>query len=219
MTVATPPGHPTMTARTAISAAAGVAATLLTVLVGNWRYAPSAGWDAAAVVFCGWVWREIWPLPPQRTAARATAEDPNRAVRELVVLGASVASLGALGLLLVYAHQAAGLTRGMLALLALVSVGLSWFSVHTIFTLRYARLYYAEPAGGIDFNQDEPPGYRDFAYLALTIGMTFQVSDTNLRNSTVRSTALQHALLSYLFGSIILATAINLIVSLGPAVG
>lgn len=89
----------------------------------------------------------------------------------------------------------------------------------TIFTLRYARLYYAEPAGRIDFNQDQPPGYRDFAYLALTIGMTFQVSDTSLRNSAVRSTALQHARLSYLFGSIILATAINLVVSLGTAAG
>ena len=206
-----------MTARMAVTVGAGVIATLVTVFVGNWRYAPSLGWVAGAAVFCAWVWAQIWPLPPGQTAAHATGEDPNRALRELIVLGASVASLGALGLLLVYAHQVGGLTRVMLGLLALVSVAVSWFSVHTIFMLRYARLYYAEPAGGIDFNQDEPPGYRDFAYLALTIGMTFQVSDTNLRNSAVRSTALQHALLSYLFGSIILATAINLIVSLGTA--
>jgi uncharacterized membrane protein len=116
---------------------------------------------------------------------------------------------------LVYAHQEAGLARGMLALLGVVSVAVSWFAVHTIFALRYARLYYGDPVGGIDFNQDERPVYPDFAYLALTIGMTFQVSDTNLRNSAVRRTALQHALLSYLFGSIILASAINLIVGLG----
>ncbi len=212
-------GHPIMTARMVLSAGAGIIATLVTVFVGNWRYAPSLGWVAGAAVFCTWVWVQTWPLPPGQTAAHATGEDPNRALRELIVLGASVASLGALGLLLVYAHQVGGLTRVMLALLALVSVAVSWFSVHTIFMLRYARLYYAEPAGGIDFNQDEPPGYRDFAYLALTIGMTFQVADTNLRNSAVRSTVLQHALLSYLFGAIILATAINLIVSLGTAGG
>ena len=212
-------GHPVMTARLAVSVGAGVIATLVTIFVGNWRYAPSVGWVTAAAVFCTWVWTQIWPLPPGQTAAHATGEDPNRALRELIVLGASVASLGALGLLLVYAHQVGGLTRIMLALLALVSVAVSWFSVHTIFMLRYARLYYAKPAGGIDFNQDEPPGYPDFAYLALTIGMTFQVSDTTLRNSAVRSTALHHALLSYLFGSIILATAINLIVSLGTAGG
>ena len=33
--------------------------------------------------------------------------------------------------------------------------------------------------GGINFNEDDPPNYSDFAYLALTIGMTFQVSDTD----------------------------------------
>jgi uncharacterized membrane protein len=211
--------HPVMTARMVVSAGTGIIATLVTVFLGNWRYAPSLGWVAGAAVFCTWTWVEIWPLPPGQTAAHATGEDPNRALREVIVLGASVASLGAVGLLLVYAHQEAGLSRAMLALLALVSVAVSWFSVHTIFMLRYARLYYAEPAGGIDFNQAEPPGYRDFAYLALTLGMTYQVSDTNLRNSAVRSTALQHALLSYLFGSIILAAAINLVVSLGTTGG
>lgn len=92
--------------------------------------------------------------------------------------------------------------------------------MHTIFTLRYAQLYYTEPAGGIDFNQEERPSFRDFAYLSLTIGMTFQVSDTDLQTSPIRSTALRHALLSYLFGAVILAAAINLIVSLansGPS--
>jgi uncharacterized membrane protein len=199
----------------AVAASVGGVAAVLTIFLGNWRYAPSVGWAAAAVIFCSWVWREIWRLPAPQVAARATAEDPNRASRELVVLTASVASLGALGLVLVYAHQEAGLARGMLALLGVVSVAVSWFAVHTVFTLRYARLYYGDPVGGIDFNQDERPVYPDFAYLALTIGMTFQVSDTNLRNSAVRRTALQHALLSYLFGSIILASAINLIVGLG----
>jgi uncharacterized membrane protein len=210
-------GHPMTARRIAVSVCAGLLATVLTILLGNWRYAPSVGWDAAAILFCTWIWREIWPLPSDQVAARATAEDPNRAVRELVVLAASVASLGALGLVLVYAHQAVGATRVMLALLAVVSVAVSWFSVHTIFTLRYARLYYAEPAGGIDFGQPERPCYPDFAYLALTIGMTYQVSDTSLRNSALRRTALQHALLSYLFGAIILATAINLIAGLGSS--
>ena len=30
--------------------------------------------------------------------------------------------------------------------------------------------------GGVDFNQDDPPRYTDFAYLACTIGMTFQLA-------------------------------------------
>jgi uncharacterized membrane protein len=94
------------------------------------------------------------------------------------------------------------------------SVALSWATVHTIFTLRYARTYYEAPDGGIDFNEDDPPTYLDFAYLAFTIGMTFQVSDTNLTIKPIRRTALRHALLSYLFGAVIVALSINVVASL-----
>jgi uncharacterized membrane protein len=59
------------------------------------------------------------------------------------------------------------------------------------------------------FNQNVPSRYSDFAYLAFTIGMTFQVSDTDLKTPAIRSTALRQALLSYLFGAVILATTIN----------
>jgi uncharacterized membrane protein len=82
--------------------------------------------------------------------------------------------------------------------------------VHTIYALRYALMYYTEPVGGIDFKGYEP-AYRDFAYLAFTVGMTFQVADTDLKNSVMRATVLRHALLSYLLGAVILASAINLI--------
>jgi uncharacterized membrane protein len=83
-----------------------------------------------------------------------------------------------------------------------------------VFTLRYARTYYSEPTGGIDFNEEDPPTYLDFAYLALTIGMTFQVSDTNLTSKPIRRTALGHAMLSYLFGAVIVALVINVVASL-----
>jgi uncharacterized membrane protein len=157
----------------------------------------------------------IWPLSAEQTAARATAEDPHRAIRDILVLSACGASLGALGLVLAHAREAAEGARTMLALLAVLSVAVSWFSVHTIFTLRYALLYYTQPVGGISFNQQQRPDYRDFAYVALTLGMTFQVSDTELQNSDIRSTALRHALLSYMFGAVILAAAVNLIAGLG----
>ncbi len=88
--------------------------------------------------------------------------------------------LAAVGLALLRAGSAGGATKAYLISLGVVSVALSWGLVHTIFTLRYARSYYSPVEGGIDFNEDDPPTYLDFAYLALTIGMTFQVSDTNL---------------------------------------
>jgi hypothetical protein len=91
---------------------------------------------------------------------------------------------------------------------------LSWSLVHTVFTLRYARTFYSKPQGGIDFNEDDPPTYLDFAYLALTIGMTFQVSDTNLTTKRIRRIALAHAAFSYLFGAVIVGLVINVVASL-----
>jgi uncharacterized membrane protein len=206
--------RPASTPKLAVSAAAGVVAAILTAVTGDWRYAPSVGWDATAIVLSGWIWLVIWPLSAEQTAARATRTDPSGAARDIIVLSACVGSLGALGLLLVYAHGTTGASQVLLALLAVASVGVSWLSVHTIFTLRYALLYYAEPVGGIDFNQPERPGYRDFAYVSFTLGMTFQVSDTDLQNSVIRATVLRHTLLSYLFGSVILAAVVNLVAGL-----
>ena len=112
---------------------------------------------------------------------------------------------------------AAGTTHGFIksaiTTLVVVSVVLSWAAVHVVFTLRYARLYYAQ-GGGIDFHADTLPDFRDFLYVALTIGMTFQVSDTDLNAKLIRMTALRHALLSYLFGVVVVSTTINVIATL-----
>lgn len=200
--------------RLAASAAFGAVAAVLVIVFGNWIYAPSIGWDVTAVIFTGSVWSGIWPMSADKTAKRATREDPSRATRDLLTLCASVASLGAVAVVLVEAHSVQGRDKALLATLGLVSIAVSWLTVHTIFTLRYAVLYYAEPVGGVGFHMDELPSYRDFAYLAMTIGMTFQVSDTDLKSTAMRATALRHALLSYLFGSLILAAAVNLVAGL-----
>ena len=126
-------------------------------------------------------------------------------------------SLGAIGVSLIAANSGNSVDKALAPALAVVSVGLSWLLIHTLFTLRYARLYYTEPDGGIDFNMKQPPHYVDFAYLAFTVGMTFQVSDTNLHSREIRTAVLKHMLLSYLFGSVILATTVNLVAGLGTS--
>jgi uncharacterized membrane protein len=95
-----------------------------------------------------------------------------------------------------------------------MSVFVSWTLIHTVFTLRYARLYYSGKTGGIDFNDSGDPDYGDFAYLSFTIGMTFQVSDTNIQSKKIRRTALRHAWLSFPLGVVIIATSINLVAGL-----
>ncbi len=94
----------------------------------------------------------------------------------------------------------------------------SWLLVHTVFALRYAHVYYTEPEGGIDFKTQprgtEDPDYLDFAYTAFTIGMTFQVSDTDITRREMRHQLLRHALISFLFGAVILATTVNVVAGL-----
>jgi uncharacterized membrane protein len=195
----------------------GIAAALVTAGLGQALYAPVAGWDAAALVFVVWVWSVISRMNAAATKSHAVRENPGGAISDAIVLAASVASLVAVGLVLIQAGSAKGATQGLLAGLGVASIALSWFAVHTVFTLRYALLYYTGADGGIDFNQRPEARYLDIAYLAFTIGMTFQVSDTNITNTHIRATALRHALLSYLFGAVILASSINLVVSLGSS--
>lgn len=176
----------------------------------GWRYGLLSGWMVASAGFLSWMWATIWPMDQHHTASHARQEDAGRAVIDLIVLSASVVSLLAIGLVL-----AGSGNRITQALLSVVSVALAWGVVHTMFATRYARLYYAEPLGGIGFNQDDPPQYSDFAYFAFTVGMTFQVSDTEITTKEIRAVTLRHALLSYLFGAVILAITINLVAGLG----
>lgn len=101
-------------------------------------------------------------------------------------------------------------TKAAIISMALGSVALSWFLAHTLFTLRCASIYYRDRAG-VDFNEDKLPRYLDFAYLSFTVGMTFQISDTDLKTEAIRTAVLRQALLSYLLGAIVLATTINLV--------
>lgn len=209
-------GGPSAGVRVAVSAALGAIAAAIVGAVGPLYMVPLAGWVIWSATFTGWIWSSIGSLAPQQVAERARRDNPGRTATDLLLLSGSIVSLLAVGLVLVKANQQHGATKGLLIGACLASIVLSWSTVHTIFTLRYADLYYdALPRGGVEFNEDDAPDYLDFAYLSLTIGMTYQVSDTNLKTKAIRRTALRHALLSFAFGTLIIATTINLIAGLG----
>jgi uncharacterized membrane protein len=209
--------------RTAAAAGIGLVAAVVTGLLSDWTYAPAVGFDTAGALFLGTTWLSIGRMDAGSTAAHATREDPTRRMTRLIILAAAVASLAGVATLLV--GTTSGTNRAGAAVLGLGSVAIAWLVVHSLFTLHYAQLYYGpgggDPArpgagdgGGIDFALRTPPQYSDFAYLAFTIGMTYQLSDTPLTTRELRSSVLRHALLSYLFGSLILGASVNLIVSL-----
>jgi uncharacterized membrane protein len=180
----------------------GVAAAIVVGLTAGWPFAPATGWIVAAVAYLIWTWLIVGRLDAVQTARHATRygeDDSTPWIIDLTVLLASVASLGGVGYLL-----AAESTGGVgAAVVGALSVAAAWITVHTVYMLSYARLYYTGDEGGIDFNESDGyrPDYGDFAYLAFTLGMTYQVSDTDLTDRRIRMAALRHALLSFLLGA------------------
>ena len=173
-------------------------------------YAFLAGWVVVALLYCLITGIAVWRMNPRETAAHAMAESPGNVAVHLMLLGAAGASL--IGLVVFLAQQRASPVQQ--AIITASVVVASWAVIQVIYALRYARKYY-ETGGGIDFNQPEPPEYTDFAYLAFTIGMTFQVSDNVFSSSAFRRIALGHAILTYVFGTVFLASVINILASLG----
>ncbi len=180
----------TAAARGLIAALIGAVAGIVAVFLISWQAAILVGWDAAAIVYLAWIWAIVGRLNPNETKRYANIEDGSRRPAEAIVLIAGVALLAAVGLVLIKAGQSHGGTKAYLITVGIVSVVLSWATVHTVFMLRYTRSHYQNPEGGVDFNEKDPPAYLDFAYLAFTIGMTFQVSDTNLTTKRIRRIAL-----------------------------
>jgi uncharacterized membrane protein len=199
-------------ALTAFTAGVIVAVALLPFV--TWAMTLVAGWDAAALT----VLLTIWPviiradssLAPQLAAREDETEDSTRAL----LVGASVASLLGAGYTLHLAGQQSGTARVLLIGAAVLTVVLSWTVINSAYTLRYADQHFRSKPGGIEFGTEDGqqhPSYRDFAYVAFTIGMCYQVSDTTLRDPLIRRTAFAHALLSYVFGVVIVAGSVNLI--------
>jgi uncharacterized membrane protein len=193
----------------------GVVVLVAAFLAGaEWTVALSLSWIVAAFASDSILVYRVLPMGPADTAVHAQAEDYSRGWTDLVLLSASAASLVAVAFILVDARHHSGTQKGLLIALAISVVAVSWTTIHLVYTVRYGDIYYADPVGGVNFNQEERPDYRDFAYLAFTIGMTYQVSDTSLTNTTIRRTVSRHSLLSFLFGAVIVALAINTVASL-----
>ncbi|WP_432560635.1 DUF1345 domain-containing protein [Granulicoccus sp. GXG6511] len=138
-----------------------------------------------------------------------------RSVIDVLVLIAAVASLGAVGTVLFSggANQPRGAQVFDLAV-SVAAVAAGWLLVHTAYVLRYAKHYWNEEPGSIEFGGKDEPVMSDFAYLSFCLGMTYQVSDQTMQTAAVRKIVFFHTLLSYLFGTVVIASTINMIVGL-----
>ncbi|WP_432105364.1 DUF1345 domain-containing protein [Streptomyces sp. bgisy091] len=174
-----------------------------------------AGVAASQLAFVVAGWAVLWPMDAAATHRNARREDFRPVVEELVVVAVALCGLLAIVLLLLLGDEDTGHAG---AATALCGVFMAWAALHLMYATRYAYVYYDGEAegggGGIDFNSRLAPAYLDFFYFSYNLGMTYQVSDNDVFSPVIRAIVLRHTLLSYVFGTIILATAINLVAGL-----
>ena len=193
----------------------GAVAAFVAAWFAPWQLTVLVGWDVMALCVIVSVWVTVAPFTAEQTMEFAMREDNTRAGTHLLLLGAALVSLLGVALAFLKANEARHPHEALLEGAGLFTIACSWALVHTVFALRYARVYYTEPTGGIDFkSKTERPDYVDFAYTAFTVGMTFQVSDTDITQRAMRHEVLSHALVSFLFGAVILATTVNVLAGL-----
>lgn len=206
-----------VSARLGLAVLAGFAAGALVAVVLDLRPMESVllGYVIATLAFCVPLMTIVMRLDPARTEAYLDGMDPTRSETDIIVVVAAVTSLAGVAVMLLNgrSHQSSA-TQDAEAAIAVATVACGWLLLHTIFMLRYARQWYNAEPGCIDFGGDDHPAFSDFAYLSFTLGMTYQVSDTNLRTNAVRRIVLRHTLLSYIFGTVIIASTINLVIGL-----
>lgn len=174
-------------------------------------------WDAFAGASLLLLWPVIISADACRTRAMAAREAPGALVAFGFVPLALASSLAAVLLLLSTSMMPtlSVLMRAEHVGLAVGGVAAAWLLLHTVFTLRYAYLYYDGGAmpGGLTFPEGSPPPrYLDFAYFAFVIGMTAQTADVSIYDPAIRATVLVHGLLAFTFNTAVVALSISVLV-------
>lgn len=202
-----------LSVKAAVAAVVGLVVAVLAALLGVPDLSPLLGWAVAAAVFLAWAWSRAWPAGPERTRSLARHEDRSRKLVDTLIIVATFLSLVLVVLALVRSQQK-DLVGSAAALLAVVGVVAAWALVNTVYAFKYARMYYIDDRHRFDFDQDEEPSYSDFAFTAFSIGMAYSASSITQSSTPSRRVAMGHALLSYFFGTFVVAVAINLVTGL-----
>jgi uncharacterized membrane protein len=177
------------------------------------------GWDAFALANLAVFWTSIVIDDVHHIRSVAVAEDPGRIISFVLVLIGAIASMLAVVVLLSVMHASPGHAVGMQVGAAVAAVATAWLLVHTVFTLRYAHLYYDPDIdggeGGLEFpGPEKEPDYLDFAYFSFVVGMTAQTADISISGRTLRRLVLLHGILAYSFNTAIIALSISSLASL-----
>ncbi|MBC7542684.1 MAG: DUF1345 domain-containing protein [Candidatus Sericytochromatia bacterium] len=174
-----------------------------------------ATWDAFALAYLVLIWGVVVQATPEHTRAYAKREDPSRRTIFTLLLLGSIASFFAAVVFLDHSGTLSSQASSLFYALCIAALVMGWLLTHTLYALHYAHLYYGSghSASGLAFPGDEEPDDFDFIYFAITIGMTFQVSDIVITQRRLRRVVIRHAMLSFVFATVIIAITINLVAS------
>lgn len=173
------------------------------------------GWNAMSLIYLFLEWWTFSKMSTKDIRRQASKQDPKRTVVFILILVSTLFSILAIISMIVAKDGGESETNWRIPA-AIMAMVLSWIMVHTVFTLRYAHMYYADNdevaddyVGGLEFPDDSDPDYFDFAYFSFVLGMTFQVSDVEISSKQIRRLALLHGLLSFSFSTVIIGVVIN----------
>lgn len=182
---------------------------------GDWAKSLALGFDAAAALFLASLLPLVLRHEAEAIRCRADANDANRVI---VLVISSVLTLVVMAAIAGELQGArSGQVNSMLGLIA--TLVLIWLFANSVYALHYAHEFYTPEAGeggthdrgGLDFPDTPEPGYRDFAYFAFTLGMTFQTSDVAITQSRIRAVAVLHSFAAFVFNIGVIAFTINVI--------
>jgi uncharacterized membrane protein len=201
--------------RMIISLAIFIAASALLVFAGfKPTIAVLLGFDLGAVVFLSILARMFNRATPTAMRTQAKEQDSGR----WGVLWSGVVLTTVVMVALSNELHAAKTGGAMTVVVGAVSVVLCWMFLNTMFAIHYAHGFYGDQGdkhSGLEFPDTKTPDYWDFAYFAIVIGMTFQVSDVQITSRYLRRVALLHSVISFFFNVFIIAITVNIVAGLG----
>ena len=219
--------YPMSRAFTPIAASFGAAAAVgagMVLFAPAWLPAMArvvASYDAAAITLLIWYGRLALRNNAAQTRTRAAQQDPGRTIATAVILVAvAFGFVAAFDILGRGPHLSAPAHQAPVYALGFAAVVLGWLLIHIVLLFHYAHAYYRDrnrdnaSDGGLIFPGKEAPSDIDFAYFSFVLGMTFQVSDVQITDSSIRRVALMHGLISFAYNTAILALVVNVVSNL-----
>ncbi len=173
-------------------------------------------WNAGAVAYLIAVWTLFLRADESEVRSRAARQDEGRGViTALLILAIGVSLAGIVASLISVKGATAG-ARYLIAALAALTLISSWAVLQSVFLAHYAHRHFQSleahgRAGGFLFPGDPPRTYLDFAYLAICVGATAQVSDPGVQTTALRNLVTAHAVTSFFYNTAVLALGINIL--------